>query len=393
LTETDSTLSRVSIKPFAMIIAAALLALVMIYTSFILAYDMTARNASLIDAAKEIKLEATYGHLWFEEIMSGDQRESIDAVMQHIKNARWFARAMLDGGEKDQESFDALSEPELRLHIEGVIQELETFDQLTRDRYENFVASRPGTAIDGRYDETFRRFIRLADTVETELQDLVKSELQDFRNLHFLLALLVMIIAVFSMVITWRHETRNIQHLRTIHEAQKRLEVLSHTDQLTGVANRRAFDKTLTLEFSRARREKVPLSLIMLDIDFFKLYNDTYGHLKGDECLSRVAHVLNLMCRRPMDLFARYGGEEFAVILPNSVNAQQLAESMREAVIDLAIPHQGIGEDKLVSISLGVAEMPADSQITIKELISRADFALYQAKKNGRNQVVLVVTD
>jgi len=161
-------------------------------------------------------------------------------------------------------------------------------------------------------------------------------------------------------------------------------------DDLTGVANRRHFDMAIDREARRARRMGTPLSLMMLDIDFFKAYNDHYGHQQGDACLEAVASALATMQQRPADLFARYGGEEFAVILPDTPGdaAVMMANAMCGKVRDLRIPHQAARLDEhIVTISIGVASTDSGYAGEVYDLINAADRALYQAKAAGRNRV------
>jgi len=171
--------------------------------------------------------------------------------------------------------------------------------------------------------------------------------------------------------------------------ANEELKRLATIDGLTQIANRRRFDEYLNLEWFRLRREKASLSLILFDIDFFKLYNDTYGHLAGDDCLHQVAIAISEIFRRPADLFARYGGEEFAVILPytNLSGATHLAELIRQAIHDLEIPHSQSLVSNYLTVSLGVACLMPDVQLSPQDLINAADQALYIAKQQGRDRV------
>lgn len=169
--------------------------------------------------------------------------------------------------------------------------------------------------------------------------------------------------------------------------ANRELQRLASLDGLTGVANRRRFDEYLDAEWQHLAREKLPLSLILCDIDFFKKYNDTYGHQAGDACLRRVADALRFCARRSVDLVARYGGEEFAVILPNTadIGATLVAEEIRTVVNALEIAHAQSAVSEHVTLSLGVACMQPSSNTTPSMLIASADAALYKAKAAGRN--------
>jgi len=171
-------------------------------------------------------------------------------------------------------------------------------------------------------------------------------------------------------------------------EANKTLLHLSLFDQLTGLANRRHFDETLDKQFKLAKREKKPLSVIICDIDFFKRYNDTYGHQKGDQCLAAVAKALQDSTSRPTDLACRYGGEEFTFVLPdtNLSGAKIFAEKVRNAVAALSIEHTGSTIAPFVTLSLGVAMYNGQFK-NGDEITQAADEALYRAKENGRNRV------
>lgn len=168
---------------------------------------------------------------------------------------------------------------------------------------------------------------------------------------------------------------------------QKELEELSFKDGLTGVANRRMFDSVIETEWLKARQNKQPLSLIIIDIDFFKEYNDFYGHLQGDDCLKQVAETLNNVKARSRDFFGRFGGEEFIMLLPEADEnaAWSIAERCRQALFKKQIPHEQSKVSQLLTISLGVSTMIPSQDDEYNELISRADKQLYQAKQKGRN--------
>ena len=167
------------------------------------------------------------------------------------------------------------------------------------------------------------------------------------------------------------------------------LEDLAATDGLTGIPNRRQFEQTLEREWRNAIRRKSPMSLILIDIDFFKPYNDHYGHLQGDECLRAVGQALVGAARRPSELVARYGGEEFVCILPDTevAGAAHVAQDLLDRVRSLQLPHVGSTVANHVTLSLGVASMIPSVGELPGELIQRADALLYNAKRSGRNQV------
>ncbi|MCP4633548.1 MAG: diguanylate cyclase [candidate division Zixibacteria bacterium] len=170
--------------------------------------------------------------------------------------------------------------------------------------------------------------------------------------------------------------------------AEKELERLAMVDELTQLANRRRFDECLRNEWQRLKREGAPLSLIMCDVDYFKQYNDSYGHKSGDDCLIAVAQGISSQIKRPADLTARYGGEEFAVVLPNtpSEGAFHVAENIRKRVHQIRIAHSSSDIDPSVTLSLGVSTIIPANDSSPDVLIKLADKALYEAKENGRNQ-------
>lgn len=159
-------------------------------------------------------------------------------------------------------------------------------------------------------------------------------------------------------------------------------------DSLTGLLNRRYFDENIEKEWKKCVREKESLSLIMLDIDFFKKYNDFYGHQEGDNCLKSVAQEIRISLLRPSDIAVRYGGEEFVVILPNTTinGAYNVAERIRRNITNLAIKHETSTISKVVTLSQGIAEMKNQND-TVYECLKNADKYLYEAKKNGRNAI------
>ena len=175
-----------------------------------------------------------------------------------------------------------------------------------------------------------------------------------------------------------------------LREANRQLEELSHMDDLTGIFNRRQFEKTYENEWRRASRSGMPLSVIMMDIDFFKKLNDRYGHPYGDWCLKQVAGELTRNLRRPADLVARYGGEEFVAVLSETdgEGAAKVAEAIRSGVEGLGIRHEdGLKPGEIMTLSLGLATARPEPDSDRAELLQRADQALYEAKAQGRNRV------
>lgn len=194
---------------------------------------------------------------------------------------------------------------------------------------------------------------------------------------------LALFLSVMAQIVLFRREMR----LRRAFEAQ--LEMQAKTDGLTAIPNRRTFDETLAREWQSARRDGYPLSLLFLDADQFKRYNDRYGHQEGDELLKAMAATFKKNARRPRDLAARYGGEEFVVLLPNTSRQRAIgiAETIRRAILELGFPHPD-NDGGVVTVSIGVATAVPKAGEEPSALVEAADAAVYQAKKSGRNRVV-----
>ncbi len=198
-------------------------------------------------------------------------------------------------------------------------------------------------------------------------------------------------LAFYTLYIYWKR----LNNLAELQKMRDELEELSLTDTLTGLANRRRFNDVLDTECHRLRRINAPISVIMIDVDSFKAFNDTYGHLAGDECLKLIADVIQSKVKRPQDLAARYGGEEFLCILPETEHAGAVAIAMniKDGIADLGIQHEGSTTENYVTASLGVATFVCDEETNTDTIINLADERLYTAKKNGRNQVASEMTE
>lgn len=231
-------------------------------------------------------------------------------------------------------------------------------------------------------------FLQIMRNIE---QDVVKNskDLQhqyaifsQFRNGLGIITLLLSAVVIFVL-------TKNISGI------ERRLINLSAIDSLTGVLNRRSFDQILNLEWKRSMRSHRSLSLILIDVDHFKPYNDIYGHYEGDRCLHRVAQLLARTIHREEDVVARYGGEEFAILLPNvdEDGAQEVAERLRESVYAEEIVHERSEADGFLTISLGVATVISSLNLDEADLIKAADLALYESKASGRNRVTVFGPD
>lgn len=197
-----------------------------------------------------------------------------------------------------------------------------------------------------------------------------------------------------GIAITVRDITARKNMELALQAANHELQALAHLDGLTKIANRRCADEFLDKEWRRLCRSEQPLSILLLDVDYFKLYNDCYGHQQGDDCLIQIAKILQNTANRPADLAARYGGEEFIIILSETQQdkAINLAQSINDAIQALAMPHQHSKVSTMVTVSIGVASMIPDLNHTPDYLINQADAALYSAKHQGRNRYCVNTT-
>lgn len=179
------------------------------------------------------------------------------------------------------------------------------------------------------------------------------------------------------------------ERTKQLAQANQELEILAKSDGLTKVANRHYFNEYLSQQCQHLASVEGFLSLILIDVDFFKKYNDHYGHLQGDDCLQKVAQVIHYAVKRPTDLVARYGGEEFAVILPNTSleGAISVAQEIQSAINRIKLPHAQSSVSKYVTVSIGVYCCNPEEQLSPEVLINNADEALYQAKRQGRNRL------
>lgn len=193
------------------------------------------------------------------------------------------------------------------------------------------------------------------------------------------------------IILLYRDITERKRAEKALEHANKMLQQLADQDGLTRIPNRRKFDETAKREWYRMQREKKQLGIILCDIDFFKLYNDHYGHQKGDECLKAVAEALTAVVHRPGDLVARYGGEEFVALLPDTslAGCKKIAEKMRRAVEGLNVAHRKSTAASVVTMSFGVSSIVPDGKFEPNRILGPADRGLYRAKAEGRNTVYL----
>ncbi|HEY5717602.1 MAG TPA: diguanylate cyclase [Motiliproteus sp.] len=371
---------------FTLVAAVTVGLLLIIGYSFRLGFFMAANYAPQMNAAQNIRIEATLAHLWLEEIISGDTSESFATVQAHLQRAEIYTDLLLNGGEYGDSRYLPLSNAELLRQVQQIKRELQRFRAITEARYQALGSDRAGSTIDAQFDSNFRHFSASAEAVAGQLKRLIRDELSSFRLWQILLMLLCLLLGAGLIVLLCNYELKQHRHLQQIYRANQKLDQLSLTDPLTGIPNRRDFDQCLKREWQRALRERQPLTLVMLDIDYFKAYNDHLGHPQGDLCLQMIARTLQQLGQRSVDLVARYGGEEFALILPNTQGVEQQIERIRSAVEALNIPHPHSQIGAWVTASIGYCTALPHPQLTAEQLLQAADNALYKAKAGGRNR-------
>ena len=247
-------------------------------------------------------------------------------------------------------------------------------------------------SLDGKL---FNQFVNVVETGEPLDSDFYYP-FEDSCWFHYVAVKLGDGFAITVRDITTRKQTElELQKINEqLQEANYKLELISNLDGLTHIANRRRFNDYLLIHWQQHQREQKPIALLLIDVDYFKFYNDSYGHQCGDDCLIQIAQAIAKVPQRVVDLVARYGGEEFAMILPNTniEGALIIAESVRQTIANLAIPHQSSPVSDQITLSVGIASLIPATGESLDILINQADEALYSAKKQGRNRAI-VYTD
>ncbi|MEW8524458.1 MAG: EAL domain-containing protein [Candidatus Thiodiazotropha endolucinida] len=355
--------------------------------------QMVSRHTPQIDAAMEIKVNATLAHLWFEEIISGDRYEQIDDVWSYLDESDWYARALLEGGRNDEGTFVPLNSTNMRRQIESVRVSLSKFRTIAEQRFSNYEASLPGSGIDQEFDRIFAGFIDQADQVETLLQESIALELSKFKQTAVFLTTILAATGVVLAIILYRLEMQREQHLHKIEQTSKKIEAqntkldyLAYFDTVSGLPNRSLFTDRLDQAVGHARRKSNCVAVLFIDLDRFKNVNDRLGHARGDEILKLTAKRLK-QCLRSDDTVARIGGDEFTVILADlddHKKAATAAGSVAEHIsLELAKPFDIGGLKVDLSASIGIAIYPIDANEGDALLIN-SDHAMYEAKQNNR---------
>ncbi|GJM06111.1 MAG: hypothetical protein DHS20C09_21070 [marine bacterium B5-7] len=260
--------------------------------------------------------------------------------------------------------------------------------------YKDESISKNSDFIYSSHKEDLLLFHRLSNEIRTAGVDLVDQTTDDLNISSAailedskIIYLLIFISGTTCLLLIALQIKKRTDDLAYSQKLAYELDKISNTDELTRIGNRRSFNSVFVTEWQRAIRNKNPIALLIIDIDFFKLFNDTYGHVEGDKCLTTVAQTLRSCMKRPADSIWRYGGEEFAIILPDTDNAYNLAEICRKAIEKLQIPHSTSTVSKVVTISIGVCICTPNQETNSISFIINVDKALYRAKESGRNRV------
>lgn len=274
-----------------------------------------------------------------------------------------------------------IREQQFLAELEQLRQENQRLRQINQDlRISLLTTAEHGDTIEAELHETNLKLkAEVVERIRAEstLQALVEMILQQKDDLETIVQTIMEHGDVLDM--QWENKLLEVSHL-------------ANCDSLTHIANRRRFDEYLDQQWQQMARSRLPLSMILCDVDHFKRYNDTYGHLQGDRCLQKITHALSRQLNRTTDLLARYGGEEFAVVLPQTAlaGALQVAEKLRTTIRHLQIPHIQSETDSVITISLGVACVVPMLHTPSAVLIEQADRALYLAKQHGKDQVMVL---
>jgi len=302
-----------------------------------------------------------------------------------------FAHRKATGGPRDAFQREAIGY--LRKHSKQAFFRQEKVDGRISFRYAEAVIMEPScVACHNIHPDSPRKDWKVGDVrgvLEiTQPLDSFLAQTHDELKITFIMLASISVLALSGIALVIGRLRQTSKELeQKVMERTAELQRLVCIDGLTQVANRRCFDDYLHQEWRRSIRERSPLSLILCDVDYFKRYNDHYGHQAGDDCLRAVARAISINLKRPGDLVARYGGEEFAIILPNTdiSGARHVAETIWLEIQQLKIPHASSSASKYVTLSMGISSTFARHQIYQKDLVAVADKALYQAKAKGRN--------
>ena len=358
---------------------------------YILNDRASSRHAPLLDASMEIKIELTTAHLWFEEIISGDSNELIKDVWKGFDEAEWYAEAILNGGENHHGKYLPAENEFITEIVTRFLAQLKSFREIAHERYKYHESSLSGSERDQKFDLVFEELIDSAEQIEMRLKLTIGDEIKQSKIITLSLMASIFIISILLGFYLFNRQKLTNRYQQELQEANKTLTLQANTDGLTNIFNRRYFDMFINKEWHRHHRYRHQISLLLIDVDYFKKYNDQYGHSKGDKCLIKVADVLSDVASRATDCVARYGGEEFVIVLPetNKDTAEYIAKKIIHQISAENIPHVSSEVSDKVTVSIGISTLIPQSPENPENIIKEADEALYAAKLNGRNRYII----
>lgn len=349
----------------------------------------------LIEASKELKFEATQARLWLEEILSGeDSGENIESVWLQLDLANWYAKAMLEGGQKDDYHILALSDQVLRREIQQVQKNLAKFREIAEQRYKIQIQSEPGSIVDQEFDQVFNILIKAVSRVEGVLHKKIQADLTDFRKTGISLLVVTALLAFIITTTLLKNQERNIKQIvkikagkQVIEENNKKLQIIAHYDFLTNLPNRTLLTELLNIAVEKAQRNQQWLVLLFIDLDHFKSVNDSFGHQAGDKLLQLVVARLSKLTRAE-DHVARVAGDEFTLLLGPENTQEQAMDCANSIVkkIQMSLAESfNIEETEIfISASIGIALYPKDGE-SAESILKNADRSMYDVKQKGKN--------
>lgn len=344
-----------------------------------------------VDAATEIKLETTFAHLWLEAILSGNSDKSADDVNQHLEQAKWFAIAILDGDRNEEGIFLPLEEGLLRTQVNQLLYSIQNFHKAIDIRLK--LPTTPAEPNE-QYDQLFFEVIQGANELKQALKRHIKNKNNSQNSLLAMLFIAICLMTIISGYSIWRFTDNRARYLaklslanKQISENNTKLKALAHTDQLTGLPNRKMLESITQKALSKVQRNGTVLSLTFIDLDFFKPINDQYGHNTGDKVLINFANAISMQLRDG-DTLCRLAGDEF-ILLIEAETEQQLNDSLNTIITRienrLSQPIINTPDEIHVRCSAGTAIASKDA-IEFEALLHCADLAMYDSKKSGRGQ-------
>ena len=355
---------------------------------------ITSKYTPLLYSAMEMMLETTSAHLWFMEVISGDDQGTLEVVWSHLDRADWYANAMLEGGNDRGKSILPLSDPSLRRLVQSARKTLAQFEEISHQRYEYNINDEVTSEIDQRYDLVFKEFLLLAGDVETKLHEKIQSELIGFRLIAMYLTIGTLLIALFVAFRLVKYEKEQLQYIKHIDEARahidkqsRQLDHQANFDQLTGLPNRALFLDRLQQALTHAVHDAHFVVVMYVDLDKFKSVKDTIGHEAGDGLLTLASKRI-LECLRAEDTVSRFAGDEFGIILTaiqNRDGAMDAANQIARKIIQSLNQPFLIDEWKLIlSASIGIAVSSGENG-SAEELLRKTHIAMHHAKLEGGN--------